>query len=292
MKRLLLTMLAAYLANGAVAHGATITAFSIPSTSNTFFVPILTFTVSDNTDVGYCLTETSSSSDCEWSSTVPTNYIFSVAGKKTLHAWAKDAAGAVSNNRSASVTITVSGTPAASSGAPSILLPKTGQTTSYGDRDDGALQMGVAMPAVRFTDNVNGTVTDNLTGLVWLKNANCFGRSSWEWGWHTWDVALFFVSGLGSGQCGLTDGSVAGDWRLPNRAELESLLDLSRFGTAMPVAHPFVAVQSIYWSSSTCNFISGDSTYAWAVDMSRGDVFGLYKDADNGFFTWPVRSGH
>jgi hypothetical protein len=32
---------------------------------------------------------------------------------------------------------------------------------------------GVAWPNPRFTDNSDGTVTDNLTGLIWLKNANC-----------------------------------------------------------------------------------------------------------------------
>ena len=56
------------------------------------------------------------------------------------------------------------------------MLPKTGQTTSYAAGDDGALQKGVAWPNPRFTDNGNGTVTDNLTGLIWLKNANCFGH--------------------------------------------------------------------------------------------------------------------
>ncbi len=54
-------------------------------------------------------------------------------------------------------------------------VPRTGQTTSYAVRDDGALQKGVAWPTPRFTDNNNGTITDNLTGLIWLKNANCIG---------------------------------------------------------------------------------------------------------------------
>jgi hypothetical protein len=31
-------------------------------------------------------------------------------------------------------------------------VPKTGQTISYGTRDDGALQKGVAWPTPRFTD--------------------------------------------------------------------------------------------------------------------------------------------
>ncbi len=49
-------------------------------------------------------------------------------------------------------------------------LPRTGQTTSYATGDDGDLQVGVDWPLPRFTDNNNGTVTDNLTGLIWLKN--------------------------------------------------------------------------------------------------------------------------
>src|SRR5262245_39263605 len=52
-------------------------------------------------------------------------------------------------------------------------VPRTGQTTSYAAGDDGALQKGVVLPTPRFTDNNNGTLTDNLTGLIWLKKANC-----------------------------------------------------------------------------------------------------------------------
>jgi hypothetical protein len=54
---------------------------------------------------------------------------------------------------------------------------KTGQTASYATGDDGNLQKGVTLPSPRFTcnpsedctpGNNNGTVTDNLTGLIWL----------------------------------------------------------------------------------------------------------------------------
>ena len=53
-------------------------------------------------------------------------------------------------------------------------VPKTGQTTSFAKvakGDDGNLMSGVAWPNPRFTDNNDGTVTDNLTGLIWLKNS-------------------------------------------------------------------------------------------------------------------------
>ena len=58
-----------------------------------------------------------------------------------------------------------------------------------------------------FTDNNDGTVTDNQTGLIWLKEANCFGLRNWN-------EALTDCNGLASGSCGLTDGSNVGDWEV------------------------------------------------------------------------------
>ena len=59
----------------------------------------------------------------------------------------------------------------------------------------------------------NGTVKDTVTGLIWLKNANCFGLISWA-------DANIKAGALASGQCGLADGSKPGDWRLPTLDEL------------------------------------------------------------------------
>ena len=49
----------------------------------------------------------------------------------------------------------------------------TGQTTTYSPGDDGDLRTGVAWALERFVDNGDGTITDELTQLVWLQNANC-----------------------------------------------------------------------------------------------------------------------
>ncbi len=172
------------------------------------------------------------------------------------------------------------------SGASSLAaVPKTGQTTSYAAGDDGSNQKGVALPNSRFTDNSNGTVTDNLTGLIWLKNANCFGTKSWT-------DALSACNSLAAGQCGLTDGSTAGQWRLPNRFELESLLDLSQYGPALPATYSvFTNVQHLdgYWTSTT---LAGDATstsHAWYVGMWSGDV--TFKSKPLAYYVWPVRGG-
>jgi hypothetical protein len=168
-------------------------------------------------------------------------------------------------------------------------VPKTGQTTSYATGDDGALRKGVAWPTPRFTDNGNGTITDNLTKLIWMKNANAFGTK-------TWAQALTIASNLQSGDAGLTDGSQPGDWRLPNRKELESLVDCQFWDPPLPntlgtgkwaEGNPFQVVQSSsYWSSSTY----ADSTaYAWFAHFNDGYVNGYDKSIN--YYVWCVRAG-
>jgi hypothetical protein len=90
--------------------------------------------------------------------------------------------------------------------------------------------------ADRFIENGNGTVTDSFTDLIWLEDANCIGSQAW-------DEALLLVAGLNSGECGLTDGSGEGDWRLPTKNELEGV------GTDPPetwdVGSPFPIIWNI-----------------------------------------------
>ena len=161
-------------------------------------------------------------------------------------------------------------------------VEKTGQTTSYATGDDGDLMKGVAWPDPRFTDNGDGTVTDNLTGLIWLKNINCFGD-------RLWSDALTDCNGLAGGSCGLTDGSSAGDWRLPNVKELLSLIDYGHYGPALPTGHPFTDMMGgIYWSSTS--EVGDYSGWAWFVEISNGYPRIMVKS--NIYYVWPVRGGH
>jgi hypothetical protein len=182
----------------------------------------------------------------------------------------------------------VCGGTVACAGAPSA-VPKTGQTACWdesgapvecaGTGQDGEYQTGVSVDP-RFTDNADGTVTDNLTGLIWLKNANCFG-------YQFWTTALSDANTLAAGSCGLTDGSVAGAWRLPNVKELESLIDLGQINPALPVGHPFSGVQSNnYWSSTTS---ASSPSIAWHVYLYNGIV--SIDNKTGGHPVWPVRGG-
>ena len=187
---------------------------------------------------------------------------------------------------------------------------KTGQTASFAEGDDGNLGQGVASPTPRFIVNVNaaedngagggiagngicdgteicnGTVTDDLTGLTWPRDLDCVGGNTVQ----TWANALAAANTLAHGNvvCGLADGSVAGDWRLPNRNELASLLDLGTFNPALPAGHPFISFAAFsYWTSTT---IAGTTSNAWLVGLDGGFVGGLNKTS--GGFVTAVRGGY
>ena len=164
---------------------------------------------------------------------------------------------------------------------------KTGQTTSYATGDDGDLEKGVSWPSTRFITSTTGIVTDTLTGLIWLENANCFAAKKWKDG--STYPALEAANTLNSGKCGLTDDSSEGDWRLPNVRELHSLIDFSQCSPALPSGYDtyFTGVQPAYYWSSTTSASSTDSAYV--VNLDDGYV-GYQNKADT-YYVWPVRGG-
>ncbi|MBI5376383.1 MAG: DUF1566 domain-containing protein [Candidatus Schekmanbacteria bacterium] len=157
-----------------------------------------------------------------------------------------------------------------------IELPQTGQTTSYATGDDGDIQTGTAWPSPRFTDNGNETITDNLTGLMWTKDANLSDIA-------TWQGALDYVASLNS-------SSYLGfnDWRLPNVNELKSLVNANESSvSAWLTAQGFNNIQpSYYWTSTTYSY---DTYNRWYVHMLTGLVGSSGKG--NFYDIWPVRSG-
>jgi len=158
---------------------------------------------------------------------------------------------------------------------------------------------------LRYLDQGDGTVLDCNTGLIWLKDANCFDSRQWV-------QAEADAAGLADGVCGLTDGSSPGDWRQPTIQEFcsawsgsdlfpcpsgaasDSLIDSSvgpptvvnaRGDGVWSPGDAFVGVTTglLYWSSTT---VGSNAWDVWLLDGSVGNV-------DKNFYrvVWPVRSG-
>ena len=160
---------------------------------------------------------------------------------------------------------------------------KTGEATSYGPGSDGNLKLGLVRA---FTDNGDGTITDYTTGLMWEKKDDSGGihdaanTYSWSTGTNNMNgtIATTFLATLNGG------GGFAGytDWRIPNRFELETLLNI---GAVEPSVHEAFragcspgckattcscTIAGNYWSSST--LLSSPSS-AWLVSFDYAAVF-------------------
>jgi hypothetical protein len=111
---------------------------------------------------------------------------------------------------------------------------------------------GGKFPSHNFVDNDDGTITDNVTGLMWQQG---------EPGIMPWDAALSYCESL------LLGGN--SDWRLPNIKELESLTDDSRDNPAIDKTFFLDATASLYWTSSSQ---AADASSAYIVGFSYPGV--------------------
>jgi hypothetical protein len=161
---------------------------------------------------------------------------------------------------------------------------KTGQTTKYATGDDGDLRKGVAWPNPRFTDNGNGTITDNMTGLMWTKNANLKGSQV------KWADALSYLSSTINSTTSPV-GSYS-DWRIPNIFELMSIIDLSGNNPLLLTNAGFTNVQTSGYAyfTSTVPISSTVSTYTiWFEPFSLASISRTPSSIYDYAFVWTVR---
>ncbi len=114
-------------------------------------------------------------------------------------------------------------------------------------------------------ENGDGTVTDELTGLMWMRCAagesgdDCGSGSA---GSYTWQEAVDYCENL--------DFAGHDEWRLPDRYELQSLVDYQRTNPAIDTAaFPRALSLAAFWSSSS---FAGEQGLAWYVHLYTGNV--------------------
>lgn len=144
--------------------------------------------------------------------------------------------------------------------------------------------------ASRYTDNGNGTVTDNLSGLVWEKKSDNDDvhdketASTWSTGSYNGDgtaFTTFLRDGLNAG----AGFAGANDWRVPTFAELQTIVLPEPYPcTTNPCVDPAFNTScaaactvltcsctrsGTYWSATT---FAGGADVAWNVAFSDGFV--------------------
>lgn len=159
---------------------------------------------------------------------------------------------------------------------------KTGQTTCWAEGgyelecgvtgQDGDTKLGIAFS---YTDNGNGTVTDNNTGLVWEKLDD--NNQAGDAGIHDKTRTYTFVAAPEKINV-LNNASFGGrnDWRLPNVRELATLVDYGR--TNPSIASVFnsdctpgctvttcscTGIATAFWSSTTYDWTKNNSWSVW-----------------------------
>ena len=145
-------------------------------------------------------------------------------------------------------------------GAGAVNLLATGQTISYAPGDDGHFRAGAALS---YTDNGDGTVTDNRTGLSWEKKTTANLTTN-----YTWQGALDYVAELNAmnGGAGFAGHN---DWRLPNMRELLSIVDYGRSNPPIdPIFGPTAGGSNYaaYWSSTS--WPASPEYSAWGVEFA------------------------
>lgn len=120
----------------------------------------------------------------------------------------------------------------------------------------GAILMGQT-EYKRYQDNGDGTVSDQKTALIWQQKDDGELR--------TWDEANNYCEDLElTGQ---------GDWRLPNKEELLSIVDYKRVNPTIDMDYFPSTKSSFYWSSSDYNY-PYNQTAAWSIAFGYSDIYG------------------
>jgi hypothetical protein len=127
-------------------------------------------------------------------------------------------------------------------------------------------------------DNGDGTVTDNQTGLQWEKKTNSNVSDTYTWSsTGTAPDGTLFTSFLATMNCQISvDGScgLAGhyDWRIPNIAELKTIVDpgAAGCGSGSPCIDPIFGPTAVshYWSSSSDAGGPADVWHVFFIDGS------------------------
>jgi len=128
--------------------------------------------------------------------------------------------------------------------------------------------IAASTPTARFTDNGDGTLTDDATGLMWMAcsegqsynatSGGCDGTVAT----YTWQLGL-----ERAGTVNFIGFAGKSDWRLPNQKELSSIVERQCVDPAINTEVFPDSPSNAYWSSSP---YAGNALGAFLVDFAAG----------------------
>ncbi|MCB1191129.1 MAG: DUF1566 domain-containing protein [Leptospiraceae bacterium] len=154
------------------------------------------------------------------------------------------------------------------SGGSCLGVLKTGQTTSYMSGDDGSYQKNISKS---YTDNGDGTIKDNYTGLIWQKCSK--GQSGNDCATGTVEAPDYATA---DGYCNSL--TLAGKtWRLPTQNELLMLVDSSKSSIPFVITVPTIN-ETFFPATAPSGYRSSDSlslfpNAGWQVYFRTGYEF-------------------
>jgi len=160
-------------------------------------------------------------------------------------------------------------------------LPKTGYPKKTAAGDDGDLLIGLPKYGPRFTAFDDGTVYDNVTGLMWVANPNLCPAPIAVDGESVpmpWEDAIDACEGLSYAE--------HNDWRLPNINELHSIMFIMLTGQQIDYNF-FTLYNTYYWSSTTYAVYT---LAAWITEFVTGLTYAADKE-ETSLLLLPVRGG-
>ena len=158
------------------------------------------------------------------------------------------------------------------------LLPDTDQRTCYQDvvpyliPCEGTGQDGAyIVNPLSYTDNSDGTVTDNNTGLIWQQQDD---GAQYNWYRATGTFSATY-NPESADVCGSLILGDATDWRLPTKNELLSIVDYEdNTGMKIRTAYFLNAKASSYWTSTR---YATDPQFAWVTAFNTGYIYFYHR---------------
>ena len=140
-----------------------------------------------------------------------------------------------------------------------------------------------SLESQRYIDNMDGTITDSKTGLMWMKNDSYLHSGHWL----NWYEAKAFIKQLN--EKGFANYF---DWQYPTTRELKTLFDADKLNSAQVGREMKIHTDPLFGKRGSGSLWSSDENgiyNAFGVVFNTGDVFSANKKSRSRKATRAVR---